>query len=324
MTACFRCGAPIQRSDAAYCRICGNSLSDLVPVGSPLAVDVPASPTRAPAGWYSDPDGSLRQRWWDGSGWTWQVTSYYGIEWAPPPPERVVHDSLKGIWTAIIGFAIGGALAILIQLGLWGAGHPGGVAVLLGVSELGLWIGLVGAVWVVSRRRGTGSLRQDFAVRFRSIDLGFGLAGSIAGRFLASAAAAPFSVFLLHQHTSVDQQRFARVTDTAFGWLVLVLVTCVGAPVVEELFFRGLVQTRLVGRYGAVRGIGITSLLFGAAHLIGWAGPISILYAWSIAAAGVALGTIRHVTGRLGTSMAAHAMFNAQAMALLALAGFIR
>jgi membrane protease YdiL (CAAX protease family) len=96
-------------------------------------------------------------------------------------------------------------------------------------------------------------------------------------------------------------------------------VVCVGAPIIEELFFRGLIQTRLVGRFGTVAGIGITSVLFGAAHLIGWAGPISLVYALSIAGAGVALGTMRHLTGRLGTSMMAHSFFNAQALLALAL-----
>lgn len=276
-------------------------------------------------GWYPDPDGSPRRRWWDGSEWTWQVISGNGVEWAAPPaPARAATSSLQGLWTALIGFAAGVASAVVIQLGLRAAGRPGGVTAELGLSELGLWLGLVGAVWVVSHRRGAGSLRSDFFLSVRPVDLAFGLAGSLAGRAMSSAAAAPFSVFLLHQHRSVDAQRFNGLTDTAAGWLVLVLVTCVGAPIVEELFFRGLIQTRLVARLGPVPGIGITSLLFGAAHLIGWAGPISILYAWSIAAAGLALGTLRHLTGRLGTSMAAHAMFNAQAMALLALAGIIR
>jgi membrane protease YdiL (CAAX protease family) len=103
------------------------------------------------------------------------------------------------------------------------------------------------------------------------------------------------------------------------GWVALVLVVCVGAPVVEELFFRGLLQTRLVGRLGVVWGIVVTSVLFGAAHLIGWVGPITFVYATSIAAAGLVLGTLRHLTGRLGTSIAAHCIFNAQALILLAL-----
>jgi membrane protease YdiL (CAAX protease family) len=62
----------------------------------------------------------------------------------------------------------------------------------------------------------------------------------------------------------------------------------------------------------------VTSVLFGAAHLIGWAGSISLVYALAIAGAGVALGTMRHLTGRLGTSMMTHSFFNAQALIILA------
>jgi membrane protease YdiL (CAAX protease family) len=99
---------------------------------------------------------------------------------------------------------------------------------------------------------------------------------------------------------------------------VLVVVVCVGAPLVEELFFRGLLQTRLVGRYGPVIGIGITSMLFGAAHLIGWQGPITLVYALGVAGGGVALGTVRLITGRLGTSILTHCFFNAQALLAIA------
>jgi len=286
------------------------------------AGDAPATP-----GWYPDPDGTARWRWWDGDEWSWQVTGAGGsaVEWAAPPQvARPAPTSLPGLGMAVLGFAVGAGLGILVQVALWATGKPGGLVAEFGISEVGLWLGLVGAVWLVSRRRGQGSLRKDFFLRFRTVDVAFGFAASLAGRAMATAAAAPFSVFLLHHHRSVDQQTFSNLTSGPVGWTVLVLATCVGAPVVEELFFRGLVQTRLVARWGAVTGIAVTSLIFGAAHLIGWVGPISLLYAWSVAAAGVALGTVRHLTGRLGTSMAAHAMFNAQAMLLVALAGVIR
>ena len=241
--------------------------------------------------------------------------------WYPDPTSQ---GRLRCLGLALLGFAAGVVLGVAIEIVLWALGHPGGRTAELGLSELGLWGGLLGAAWLVSRRRGSGSVRRDFFVSARPVDLAFGLAGSLAGRALASVAVLPFSVFLLHQNQSVDQQEFQPVARGVTGWLVLVLVTCVGAPIVEELFFRGVVQTRLVARWGPVTGIAVTSLLFGAAHLIGWAGPISLVYAWSIAAAGLVLGTLRHLTGRLGTSMAAHALFNAQAMVVLALVALIR
>jgi hypothetical protein len=205
----------------------------------------------------------------------------------------------------------------LVVVVLRWAGHPGGKPTELAASELGLWSGLVGACVFVSRRRGTGSIVDDFGLRFRPIDIGLGLAGSFAARVTASIAIAP--VVAVHPHfRAPDQSVFNRYTYTATGWAVLVVVVCVGAPLVEELFFRGLLQTRLVGRYGPVIGIAITSVLFGAAHLIGWQGPISLVYALGVAGGGVALGTVRLITGRLGTSILTHCLFNAQALLAIA------
>ena len=102
---------------------------------------------------------------------------------------------------------------------------------------------------------------------------------------------------------------------------MVVLVVCVGAPLVEELFFRGLLQPRLVGLLGVVPGIVAASCLFGAAHLIAWQGPITLAYALGVAGGGLVLGTLRYLTGRLGPSTVAHALFNAEALLAVAFLG---
>ena len=116
-----------------------------------------------------------------------------------------------------------------------------------------------------------------------------------------------------------DRSLFGQVGHGAWAWATLVGVVCVGAPLVEELFFRGLVQPRLVTRLGPVMGIVAASCLFGAAHLIAWQGPITLAYALSVAGGGLVLGTIRHLSGRLGPSTVAHALFNGEALLAAAL-----
>lgn len=226
--------------------------------------------------------------------------------------------TLPGVGSAIVGFGAGVALSTVGLLLLKGADRPGGRVAELLVGSFGLWVGLVVACVFVSRRRGTGSLVQDFGLRFRWRDVGFGFAGSLAARLLSISAVAPIPL-PTRRIGEPERVVFEDALDTAPEFLVLVLVTCIGAPLIEELFFRGLVQSRLEVRLGVVPGIAVSSLLFGAAHLLAWEGPWTFVYVWAIAVGGVVLGMMRRVSGRLGPSIAAHTFFNAQVMLLLAL-----
>jgi membrane protease YdiL (CAAX protease family) len=185
-------------------------------------------------------------------------------------------------------------------------------------AQAGLWMPLLVVCAIVSRRYGTGSVRRDLGWSFRRVDVGYGVAGWIAGRIAATIALLPF-VWLLQSADAPQSDVYDDVTRYGGGWAVLILLTVVGAPLVEETFFRGLLQPRLCGRLGVPVGITVTSLLFGAAHLIGWQGPISLALAWSIAGGGLVLCLLRHYTGRLGPSIAAHMFFNAQALVIVAL-----
>jgi membrane protease YdiL (CAAX protease family) len=272
----------------------------------------------SPEGWYRDPYERMPFRWWDGTKWS-PYARGDEVEWDPIDvrPAVVGRPGLPTMGVALVGFVIAVGLSFAVLTILRSNGKPGGLSVELVLTEVALWLPMIGACWFVSRRRGEKSFSIDYGLRWRPLDIGLGLAGSIAARSTESIVLLP--IVLLRPHFRVPEvSEFQRFTNGVSGWIVLALVTCVGAPVVEELFFRGLIQTRLVGRYGPVVGIGVTSVLFGAAHLIGWAGPISLVYALAIAGAGVALGTIRHLSGRLGTSMMTHSFFNAQALIILA------
>jgi membrane protease YdiL (CAAX protease family) len=195
-------------------------------------------------------------------------------------------------------------------------GSPGGTAAKLGLSELGIWAGLLFPVLYVSRRRGTGSLAKDFGLRFRWIDVGIGILGACAARsaaFLFAIPLAPVSRLLARQ----PQVGISPSEITGATWAVFGVLACIGAPIFEELLFRGLIQTRLVGKWGPVWGIAATSTLFGAAHLIGWQSPASLIAAAIIGASGAVLGFLRYRTGRLGTSIVAHATFNFMALLIL-------
>jgi uncharacterized protein len=271
-------------------------------------------------GWYADPFARFAHRWWDGSRWT-EYARDAEVQWDPEPlgDDAPARQRLPGLGAAAIGAGASVVLSIVTIAWLSAVGEPGGRLTTVVLSQLALWSGLVTACVVVSRRHGTGSLVRDYALRFHWIDLGFGLAGAIAGRLTAIVAATLIPFAPTRSLPDAERTVFGDEPSSAAAWIALFVITCVGAPLIEELFFRGLVQTRLVSRLGVVAGIGVASLLFGAAHLLSWNGAESLVNAWAIAVAGLTLGTLRYLTGRLGASIVAHAFFNIQALVVLAL-----
>jgi len=101
--------------------------------------------------------------------------------------------------------------------------------------------------------------------------------------------------------------------------LLLILAVLV-APPVEELIFRGVLLRALMRRYRFWPAALISSVLFAALHLyeVDSAAAMVLLFA-SIAVFGIGQCLLVRWTGRLATSITAHAVSNAAA-ALLTLA----
>lgn len=83
-----------------------------------------------------------------------------------------------------------------------------------------------------------------------------------------------------------------------------VVVVSVLAGIGEELLFRGVIQTGLVGLWGPGIGILLASLLFGAAH------AVSASYLLLATLMGLYLGLIYHWTGNLLIPIIIHALYD--------------
>lgn len=101
--------------------------------------------------------------------------------------------------------------------------------------------------------------------------------------------------------------------DHAGQVLQLVLLACVGAPIVEETMFRGALLGHLRARFGWWISAPVVSLIFAAIHPQGWV-AIPVLGAIALVLAG-----LREWRGSLVASMTAHAMNNGVAVALMVL-----
>jgi len=199
-----------------------------------------------------------------------------------------------------------------------------GVAVSLGagvndpvtttVSFLGEWVGFVGVPVFLSRTRGSGRLATDFGLRLGGPgDLGVGL---LVGFGLFGLVAA-YSVVLRqfdHANLGHEAQQLSG-HGLGLGFAAFALVAVVGAPIAEELYFRGLIQPVLQRRIGAIAGWIATSVIFGVVHLAG--NPAEAVP--PLVLVGLAVGLLAWRTGRLGPGIVAHMTFNGITVAALAL-----
>ncbi|HEX7277388.1 MAG TPA: hypothetical protein VF244_08450, partial [Acidimicrobiales bacterium] len=101
-----------------------------------------------------------------------------------PPPRWGLGDVIVGL---VVGLVLSSVLASM-WLGVTGDEELslGGKA----FSQMGLWIGLVGAVVLATRRKGSGSLTRDFGWTFRPIDLVLGVCVGIGAQLIIVRAVA--------------------------------------------------------------------------------------------------------------------------------------
>jgi hypothetical protein len=325
---CRRCGSGLADS-SAFCGRCGTRKE------SPASLWGTAEQSLgAPRGWFADPFRRYAYRYWNGDVWTEFVYSgtygtygTYGSDVLSIDnqddlrgPDGAWEASPRSLALSVAGLVIAFGLSFLFVLPLLLLGHPGGDLALLVVSEAGLWTGLFGTCVITSRRYGTGHVRADFRLQFRWADLLIGFVGAMVARCFAGIVLVPF-IHALRSAGNPDQSLYSVTSLGASGWIVLILLSCAGAPLFEELFFRGLLQGQLAERFGPAVAIGVTAVVFGAAHIANDPGIAGLLLALSVGAAGVVLGVVRHLTGRLGSSIATHAFFNISAVVALAFVG---
>jgi len=97
-------------------------------------------------------------------------------------------------------------------------------------------------------------------------------------------------------------------------FFVVIIVAVLGAPIVEELFFRGLSFSVLLPKVGVAGTIVITSVLFGLLHTGGGSTPIGNIMLVAITAIGGAVfGYVRYRFSSVIPAIFAHAGFNSVA-----------
>jgi membrane protease YdiL (CAAX protease family) len=221
---------------------------------------------------------------------------------------------------AVATLLISGILASVV-LGLAGVETSRDASlVVVALVQTTLWVGMLGSIAVVLRMRG-GSLRGDLRLSARWVDLPLGAAiGVVCQLVMVPVVSAPWLLLLGKDSDDLKEPacRLAEKADDPLGVVLLFAITVIGAPLVEELFFRGFVQRAAVARFGehtragVVLGVLFSSVVFGLVHF-------QVLQAPALIAFGIVLGALAQRFGRLGPSIVAHMAFNATTVVTLVL-----
>jgi membrane protease YdiL (CAAX protease family) len=107
-------------------------------------------------------------------------------------------------------------------------------------------------------------------------------------------------------------------SDTRLALLETALVGVGLVPVVEEWFFRGVVQQGLVATMGAVGGIFVTALFFALGHGAGLTPQAWVALIAQTLVLGLTFGYARHKTGSLLAAILLHIGVNGMGVAVMA------
>ena len=185
---------------------------------------------------------------------------------------------------------------------------------LVAILQAFLWLGLLGAPLLAARTKGNGVV-EDFGLRFRLIDVPVGLVIGVVSQLVLVPIVSLTWIALLGKDLDDLDYSARELADKAtdpLGVALLFVIVVLGAPVVEELFFRGLLQRSLLRRVAPVLAVAISALVFGVTHF-------QLLQFPALVAFGAILGFLALRTGRLGPSIVAHMAFNAVTVIALVL-----
>ncbi|MBS1839107.1 MAG: CPBP family intramembrane metalloprotease [Actinobacteria bacterium] len=180
------------------------------------------------------------------------------------------------------------------------------------VVQVPLWGGYLGSV-VWAGTKGSGVV-GDFGLTFRPIDVPIGLPIGVALQLLVLPVLYGPILWLTRQDQDQLSAPARELSDKAhgpWGWVLFALIVVVGAPLVEELFFRGLLLRSLQKRgLSDVWSCVACAAVFAAIHLQ----PLQFA---GLFVAGLVFSVLAVRTGRLGPSILTHAGFNGASVVLL-------
>ena len=168
-------------------------------------------------------------------------------------------------------------------------------------------------IWpfIVSKWKGLGAI-ADWRLRFTVSDIGIGIGVAMMGLAGATVVGQITSALVgLTDESSADNTQILRDAEGTPWMAVMLFSVVIGAPITEELFFRGLTLRAIEKRLGQVWAVILSAMVFTLPHWIGsdWRGTVTLFS--SIFVVGLVLGAATVMTNRISSAIIAHMIFNA-------------
>lgn len=183
---------------------------------------------------------------------------------------------------------------------------------IVAVLQVPLWAGYLGGPILVTRLKGRGPV-EDLGARIEGRDVVPGLLLGVVTQLVVIPVVYWLVILrFVDGDLSGPAEDLIERADDPVGIALLLLITVVGAPLVEELFFRGFLLRGLQRRIGTTWALLASSVVFAGVHLQGLQFPALFIF-------GLLAGWLTVRSGRLGPAWAAHVGFNAVTVAILLL-----
>lgn len=243
--------------------------------------------------------------------------------WGPPlgpgfPDKEHVGFGVGLVVIAWLGAYFASAILIVVVAAILGADNISGDSAPtwgFALAAVAMWLPSVAMLAIVARRGVRKNFAQEFSLSFKVGDLVGIPIGVVSQIFLVGLVTWPFQQLFpdAFANSKIDERATNLVDNAPGAWIILLgVVVAVGAPIVEELVFRGFIQGSLQKRYRHGTALLVTAVWFTLVHI----NPIEFP---GLLAFALVLGWCFKRTQRLGLSIWTHLAFNATALVLVSI-----
>lgn len=225
----------------------------------------------------------------------------------PPPPSGYLPVADWRYWEVLVVFLSGAFASIFVAAGVVAAGLDPSEPIPFSVVFGAQGVASFAVMWYLSRTRGSGSLAADTGLIISGSDW-WGVPAGMGLQIAIALVTAPIIIwFWPDGPPSQGVAEVAESSETLVEQLLVLVVVAVGAPIIEEMIFRGMLLSILVRSLSRWPAIVISAAVFAAIHLFD---PNAIAVIPGLFLLGIVLGWVAIRRGDLSLAIAMHSGIN--------------